>query len=80
MKSLEAVRIMCGVALIGGLFASAAKADDWDQKTIVTLSGPVEIPGVHLKGWSILPAGTYVFKLLDSNLIVISFRFSAKMN
>ena len=66
MKSLEAVTIMCGVALIGGLFAPAAKADDWDQKTIVTLSGPVEIPGVHLKGWSILPAGTYVFKLLDS--------------
>jgi len=66
MKSLKAVIIVCGMALIGALFAPAAKADDWDQKTIVTLSGPVEIPGVHLKGWSILPAGTYVFKLLDS--------------
>jgi hypothetical protein len=26
----------------------------------------VEIPGVHLKGWAVLPAGTYVFKILDS--------------
>ncbi len=66
MKSLKAVTIMCGLALIGALFAPAAQADDWDQKTIVTFSGPVEIPGVHLKGWSILPAGTYVFKLFDS--------------
>ena len=32
----------------------------------MTFSGPVEIPGVHLKGWSVLPAGTYVFKILDS--------------
>jgi hypothetical protein len=26
----------------------------------------VEIPGVHLTGWGVLPAGTYVFKILDS--------------
>jgi hypothetical protein len=26
----------------------------------------VEIPGVHLAGWAVLPAGTYVFKILDS--------------
>jgi len=26
----------------------------------------VEIPGVHLVGWAVLPAGTYVFKILDS--------------
>jgi len=26
----------------------------------------VEIPGVHLAGWGVLPAGTYVFKILDS--------------
>jgi len=33
---------------------------------VITFSGPVEIPGVHLAGWSVLPAGTYVFKILDS--------------
>jgi hypothetical protein len=48
------------------MFVPGAKADDWNRKTTITFSGPVEIPGVHLKGWSILPAGTYVFKILDS--------------
>ena len=33
----------------------------------MTFSGPIEIPGVHLKGWGVLPAGTYVFKILDSS-------------
>ncbi|MCL5746069.1 MAG: hypothetical protein M1541_19430 [Acidobacteria bacterium] len=32
----------------------------------MTFSGPVEIPGVHLKGWRVLPAGTYVFRIVDS--------------
>jgi hypothetical protein len=26
----------------------------------------VEIPGVHRAGWGVLPAGTYVFKIVDS--------------
>jgi hypothetical protein len=55
------------VALMGALFAPGAKADDWNRKTKVTFSGPVEIPGVHLPGWGVLPAGTYVFKVLDSS-------------
>ena len=46
---------------------SNAKADDWNNKTVMTFSGPVEIPGVHQQGWGVLPAGTDVFKLLDSN-------------
>ena len=39
------------------------EADAWDRKTTVTFSGPVEIPGV---GAQVLPAGTYVFKILSS--------------
>ncbi len=66
MKSLKGLTAVCGLALVGALFTPAAKADEWNQKTVITFSAPVEIPGVHLKGWSILPAGTYVFKLLDS--------------
>jgi hypothetical protein len=54
------------MAVIGAVLSPAAKADEWNQKTTMTFSGPVEIPGVHLKGWGVLPAGTYVFKLLDS--------------
>ncbi len=54
------------LALTSAVFSPAAKADEWNRKTVMTFSGPVEIPGVHLKGWGILPAGTYVFKILDS--------------
>ena len=54
------------LALAGVVFSPGAKADEWNNKTVMTFSGPVEIPGVHLKGWGVLPAGTYVFKLLDS--------------
>jgi len=54
------------LALMGAVFSPGAKADEWNNKTVITFSGPVEIPGVHLKGWGVLPAGTYVFKLLDS--------------
>jgi hypothetical protein len=61
-----AVTTAFGLALMGAVLTPGAKADDWDKKTTVTFSGPVEIPGVHLKGWGVLPAGTYVFKLLRS--------------
>jgi hypothetical protein len=60
-----AMTVLC-VALAGAVVTPGVKADDWNKKTVVTFSGPVEIPGVHLTGWSTLPAGTYVFKLLDS--------------
>jgi len=46
-------------ALLAG-FTPRALADEWNQKTIFTFSGPVQIPG------QVLPAGTYVFKLADS--------------
>jgi len=55
-----------GLALLGAVFAPSAQADAWNRKTVMTFSGPVEIPGVHLKGWGVLPAGTYVFKIMDS--------------
>jgi hypothetical protein len=48
------------------MFVPSAKADEFDRKTVVSFSAPVEIPGVHLAGWGVLPAGTYVFKIFDS--------------
>jgi hypothetical protein len=39
--------------------APGARADEWNKKTILTFSGPVQIPGATLA------AGTYVFKLAD---------------
>jgi len=57
--------VMFSVAVVAALvFAPAVAADEWNKKTKVTFDQPVEIPGV---GAQILPAGTYVFKLLDSS-------------
>jgi hypothetical protein len=54
------VILLAGLGFLGGIVQRAI-ADDWDQRTIFTFSGPVEIPG------QVLPAGTYVFKLADSS-------------
>ena len=56
----------CCIVLLSAVLAPSANADDRNRKTFITFSGPVEIPGVHLAGWGVLPAGTYVFKILDS--------------
>ncbi len=45
------------------LVAPKAKADEWNRKTVITFSGPVEVPGV---GEHLLPAGTYVFMVMNS--------------
>src|ERR1700735_4783277 len=66
MKLFKAITLVYSMALVGVVVTPVAKADDWNDKTVITFSGPVEIPGVHLKGWGVLPAGTYVFKLVDS--------------
>jgi hypothetical protein len=44
--------------------APRVKADEFNEKTFVTFSDPVEVPGV---GAQILPAGKYMIKLMDSN-------------
>jgi hypothetical protein len=66
MKLFNAATTAFCVALLGAAVATPVKADEWNRKTTVTFSAPVEIPGVHLKGWGVLPAGTYVFKIMDS--------------
>ena len=54
--------IFC-VSIVVLALSPAVKAQRWDKKTNVTFSAPVEIPGV---GAQVLPAGKYVFKLVDS--------------
>lgn len=63
MKRFKVVMIMFAFALAVLAFPSGAEADAWNRKTVVTFSAPVEVPGV---GAQVLPAGTYVFKILDS--------------
>lgn len=66
MKVWKTVTTVFCVALMGAAFSPSAKADAWDRKTVITFSAPVEIPGVHRPGFGVLPAGTYVFKIVDS--------------
>lgn len=66
MKFFKAAAAVFSIALLGAMFSPSLQADVWNKKTVVTFSGPVEIPGVHLAGWGVLPAGTYVFKIMDS--------------
>src|SRR5208282_788969 len=58
MNSVKIIAFVCMGVL--GAIAPQVKADDWNQKTIFTFSGPVEIPE------HVLAPGTYVFKLMDS--------------
>jgi LPXTG-motif cell wall-anchored protein len=53
------VILLASLGFLGGMIPRA-NADEWNQKTVFTFSGPVEVPG------QVLPAGTYVFKLMDS--------------
>src|SRR5947209_20599606 len=63
MKLIKALSILfCVVAACAFLLLPAA-ADEWNNRTTITFSAPVEVPGV---GVHLLPAGTYLFKLMDS--------------
>jgi hypothetical protein len=57
---MRVVKALCCAALMAAMFVPAARADEWNKKTFLTFSGPVQIPGATL------PAGTYVFKLADT--------------
>jgi hypothetical protein len=57
-KTYVALGLIVALSLFLGL---VAHADESDQTTVISFSKPVEIPG------RLLPAGTYVFKLLDSD-------------
>jgi hypothetical protein len=60
MKTAKTVLVVAALSLLGAMFASSVRADEWNKKTVMTFNQPVEIPG------QILPAGTYTFRLLES--------------
>jgi hypothetical protein len=62
--------VIC-LMLLGTFFVPKGRADESDRKTIVTVKQPIQVPG------QVLPAGTYVFKLLDSNDLTLVAIFNA---
>ena len=62
MKRFIAVAAAFCLIFIAALTTSPANAQNGDRKTVVTFSEPVEIPG-----GTVLPAGTYFFKLLNQD-------------
>ena len=67
MTFLRAAPAVLCMAFLGTTLSPNVKADDYDKKTTVTFSQPIEIPPVYITGMRVLPAGTYVFKLLNSS-------------
>ena len=63
MKKLNITAAMLLCFAASGILS----ADAWNKKTIVKFSGPVQVPAAHSQDGVIsLPAGTYVFRLDDS--------------
>ncbi len=50
---------VCTAAIVAAGLATAAHADDFTKLSLLTFSGPVDVPGITL------PAGTYRFELAD---------------
>jgi hypothetical protein len=60
MKIIRIMAALLGFALLtAGSGYYTARADEWDKTTKITFSDTVQVPG------TVLPAGTYIFKLLD---------------
>ena len=63
MNRFKLMATMLFVSLVALVVSPAVKASEYDKKTTVTFNQTIEVPGV---GQQFLPAGTYVFKLVDS--------------
>ena len=61
MKFAKTALFVLILLLTSVVLATPARADEWNKKTLFTFNEVVEIPG------RTLPAGTYVFKLADSD-------------
>jgi hypothetical protein len=62
---------MICLMLLAIFFVPQGRADGLDKKTIMTFNQPIQVPG------KVLPAGTYVFKLVDSNDLTLVAIFDA---
>lgn len=69
---MRSVMTMVGAVALVACLAPGAHADEWNKKTYLTFSGPVQIPGATL------PAGTYTFELANPDSTRHVIRVSEK--
>ena len=60
---VSTLAVTLGVALLSAV--PQMKASEFDRKTVLTFSGPVEVAG------KALPAGSYVFKTVDGDRNIV---------
>ena len=60
MRILKVIPFFICAILLCAISAPGARADAWNEKTVVKFNVPVEVP------CTALPTGTYVFQLADS--------------
>lgn len=58
MKNYKAVAVVLGLTSLG--IAPNARADQWNKKTYISVSEPIQVPG------KVLQPGKYVMRLVDS--------------
>jgi len=69
---MRALKVLCGAAALAAILAPNANADEWNKRTYLTFSGPVQIPGATL------PAGTYTFEIANPDTSRHVIRVSEK--
>ncbi|HEV2352265.1 MAG TPA: hypothetical protein VG028_20725 [Terriglobia bacterium] len=60
MRTARSYFVLILLTFLCAAFSPNLRADEWDKKTTITFSGPVDVSGHRLE------AGTYVFKLADT--------------
>lgn len=69
---MRVLKAMCGAVALVAFLAPGAHADEWNKRTFLTFSGPVQIPGATLK------AGTYTFEIANPDTTRHVIRVSEK--
>jgi hypothetical protein len=69
---MRALKVICGAVALAALLAPGASADEWNKRTYLTFSGPVQIPGATL------PAGSYTFEIANPDTTRHVIRVSQK--
>ncbi|HEY7288290.1 MAG TPA: hypothetical protein VH583_00540 [Vicinamibacterales bacterium] len=69
---MRVITAFIGAAALVAFLAPGAHADEWNKRTYLTFSGPVEVPGATLA------AGTYTFEIADPDAARHVIRVSEK--